>query len=111
MTDNFYGCTLQNGATLDLTEKTEMWSTKGAFESGLNTVTFAENAVVNVALSADRELLFDENGFAQVVAWEEEPPQSTTFKLVGPALQNKRPLLRRPGGLYLMRASMMILFR
>ena len=111
VTDKFYGCTMQNGSTLDLTSKNDVWSTKGAFESGLNTVTFAENAVVNVALSADRELLFDENGFAQVVAWEEEPPQSTAFKLVGPALQNKRPLLRRPGGLYLMRASMMILFR
>lgn len=111
VTDNFYGCTLQNGATLDLTSKTDVWSTKGAFTSGLNTVTFAENAVVNVALSADRELLFDENGLAQVVAWEEEPPVSTAFKLAGPALQNKRPLLRRPGGLYLLRASMITLFR
>lgn len=111
VTDNFYGCTMLNGSTLDLTSKTDVWSTKGAFTSGLNTVTFAENAVVNVALSADRELLFDENGLAQVVAWEEEPPQSTTFKLVGPALQNRRSLLRKPGGLYLLRASMMILFR
>ena len=110
VTDNFYGCTMLNGSTLDLTSKTDVWSTKGAFTSGLNTVTFAENAVVNVALSADRELLFDENGLAQVVAWEEEP-QSTTFKLVGPALQNRRSLLRKPGGLYLLRASMMILFR
>ena len=111
VTDNFYGCTMLNGSTLDLTSKTDVWSTKGAFTSGLNTVTFAENAVVNVALSADRELLFDENGLAQVVAWEEEPPVSTTFKLAGPALQNRRSLLRKPGGLYLLRASMMILFR
>ena len=102
---------MHNGATLDLTSRTDVWNSKGAFTSGLITVTFAENAVVNVALSADRELLFDENGLAQVVAWEEEPPVSTAFKLAGPALQNKRPLLRRPGGLYLLRASMMILFR
>ena len=110
-TDNFYGCTMQDGSTLDLTAKTEVWSTTGAFTSGLTNVTFAANAVVNVALAADRELTFDANGLAQVVSWETEPPDTTKFKLVGPALQNHRPLLRRPGGLYLMRATMMIIVR
>ena len=111
VTDNFYGCTLQNGATLDLTSKTDVWSTTGAFTSGLNAVTFAANAVVNVALAADRELTFDEHGLAQVVAWETEPPDTTKFKLAGPALRNSRPLLRRSGGLYLMRSTMVIIIR
>lgn len=111
VTDNFYGCTLQNGATLDLTSKTDVWSTTGAFTSGLNAVTFAADSVVNVAIAADRELAFDENGLAKVVSWETEPPESTKFKLAGPALKNGRPLLRRSGGLYLMRSTMMIIIR
>jgi hypothetical protein len=111
VTDKFYGCTMQNGSTLDLTSKTEVWSTTGAFTSGLTNVTFAANAVVNVALAADRELTFDEHGLAQVVSWETEPPDTTKFKLAGPALERKRPLLRRPGGLYMMRSMMMIIVR
>ena len=111
VTDKFYGCTMQNGSTLDLIAKTDIWSTKGAFESGLNAVTFAENAVVKVALSADRELNFDDNGLAKVVAWEESPPQSTQFKLTGPAVQNRRALLKRPDGLYIMKLGVMIIFR
>ncbi len=111
VTDNFYGCTLQNGATLDITSKTGVWSTTGAFTSGLNAVTFAADSVVNVAIAADRELAFDENGLAKVVSWETEPPESTKFKLAGPALRNSRPLLRRSGGLYLMRSTMMIIIR
>lgn len=111
VTDKFYGCMMQNGSTLDLTSKTEVWSTTGAFTSGLTNVTFAANAVVNVALAADRELTFDEHGLAQVVSWETEPPDTTKFKLAGPALERKRPLLRRPGGLYMMRSMMMIIVR
>ena len=110
-TDNFYGCTMQNGSTLDLTSKTNVWSTTGAFTSGSSTVTFAANAVVNVALAADRELTFDEHGLAQVVVWGTEPPDTTKFKLAGPALERKRPLLRRSDGLYLMRSTMMIIIR
>lgn len=111
VTNVFYGCTMQNGSTLDLTSKTDVWSTTGAFTSGLTNVTFAANAVVNVALAADRELTFDANGLAQVVSWETEPPETTKFKLAGPARARKRPLLRRPGGLYLMRSTMMIIVR
>ena len=88
-----------------------MWSTTGAFTSGSSTVTFAANAVVNVALAADRELTFDEHGLAQVVVWGTEPPDTTKFKLAGPALERKRPLLRRSDGLYLMRSTMMIIIR
>ena len=65
----------------------------------------------DVALAADRELTFDEHGLAQVVSWETEPPDTTKFKLAGPALERKRPLLRRPGGLYMMRSMMMIIVR
>ena len=111
VTDNFYGCTMQDGSMLDITSKTDVWSTTGAFTNGANTVTFAANSVVNVALAADRELTFDANGLAQVVSWETEPPETTKFKLAGPALERKRPLVRRSGGLYMMRSTMMIIVR
>ncbi len=111
VTDNFYGCTMQNGSTLDLTAKTEVWSTTGAFTSGANTVTFAANSVIYVALDADRELTFDERGLAQVVSWEAAPPDTTKFKLTGPALESKRSLLKRSDGLYLLRATMMVIIR
>ena len=100
---------MQNGSTLDLTAKTEVWNTTGAFTSGANTVTFAADSVIYVALDADRELTFDENGLAQVVSWETEPPETTKFRLVG--INNRRVLRRRSGGLYLRRATMMIIVR
>ena len=47
-TDYFYGCTLQDGSTLDLNGRTGAWSTTSAFTNGLNRVTFAEGATVTV---------------------------------------------------------------
>ncbi|MBQ9430468.1 MAG: hypothetical protein IJU44_02845 [Kiritimatiellae bacterium] len=47
-TDYFYGCTMQDGSTLDLNGREGAWSTTSAFTSGLNRVTFAEGATVTV---------------------------------------------------------------
>ena len=51
-TDYFYGCTLQDGSTLDLGSRTDAWSTTSAFTNGLNRVTFAAGATVTVDVHA-----------------------------------------------------------
>ena len=63
-TDFFYGCTLQDGATLNLAAKTGAWSTTSAFTGALNVVTFADGARVTVELG-DR---LPEQG-EQLIAW------------------------------------------
>ena len=52
-TDNFHGCELQNGATLDLRSREGVFATKGAYagtKETQHTVTFANGANVTVAL-------------------------------------------------------------
>ena len=47
-TDYFYGCTLQDGAILDLNGRNGAWSTTSAFTNGLNLVSFADGATITI---------------------------------------------------------------
>lgn len=66
--DKFYGCTLQNGATMDLSAVTSDWSTTSAFENGKQTVEFADGATILVALGSRKRV----NGM-RLFAWTEKP--------------------------------------
>ena len=49
----FYGCTLRNGATLDLSAQTSAWDTTSASTGyGSKTVTFEDNATITVNVGA-----------------------------------------------------------
>ncbi len=74
LTDCFYGCTLQNGATLDLSAQTGVWSTINRFQKGTTNVTFAVGAKVKVDVTG-RDLKPGD----QVVAWPEKPDESVRF--------------------------------
>ena len=65
----FYGCTMQDGSTIDLSEKTDVWSTTSSFSGGKKTVDFAPEATVNIEVGA-RELAIGD----KVVAWTAMPP-------------------------------------
>lgn len=113
--DKFYGCTLQDGSTLNLADKTGVWNVKAAFPAGdanctgLDTVTFAENARINIDLG-EREFEFVD-GLAQVIAWTERPDSTVTFKSNSKALKGNRRFFINDTGLYVMRTSLTIFFR
>jgi len=68
--DHFYGCTMQDGSTIDLSDRTGAWSTKSAFSSGLNTVTFADGATVTIKLEGREDLkALSESESPYVVTW------------------------------------------
>lgn len=78
----FYGCTLHDGATIDLAGKTEAWSTTSAFTSGLKTVTFETGAQIKVKLG-DRAFKQHE----KIISWtpETRPSNLASLKFVNSA--------------------------
>ena len=84
-TDNFHGCELQDGATLDLSGRVGAFSTKGAYAGGTaaqTTVTFAKGAAVTIDLHGRRDLSSFRKGAGRVVEWEAgAAPDGVTFSL------------------------------
>ena len=76
--DCYYGCTMQNGSTIDLSAKTNTWSTLGGFTTGLTNVVFATGATVR--LDVGRRHLSDGE---KVLSWPLPPENldTLTFKL------------------------------
>lgn len=70
--DAFYGCTLQDGATLDLSDKSGVWSATGTSSADRKTVTFAAGATVTIDVHG-RTFAAGE----QIIAWAARPKDVT----------------------------------
>ena len=68
LTDRFYGCTLLNGSTLDLSSVEGEWHLSSAFKAGANTVAFADRAKIQIAIG-DRKV---KRG-TRLVSWDAAP--------------------------------------
>jgi len=108
----FYGCTMQNGSTIDLSKKTAPWSV-----SSLNTkttvtnVTFVANSTITVDIH-DREFDFTGVEEVKVVDWKSQPPPATTHFIADPATKrHARCFVKKEDGLYLIRSSLVIIVR
>ncbi len=77
--DFFYGCTMQNGSAIDLSARTNQWSTTSSYSNGRRTISFAENAVVTVKLG-DRRLRSGD----WVIVWDEQPETYSSIRFVLP---------------------------
>ena len=78
----FYGCTMLDGSTLDLTSRTNAWPVTSAFTGGSKTVTFAENANITVKLEGRTDLkTVAKSETPYVATWTEQtaPPASVKF--------------------------------
>ena len=78
----FYGCTMLDGSTLDLTSRTNAWPVTSEFTSGSRTVTFAENANITVKLEGRTDLkTVAKSETPYVATWTEQtaPPASVKF--------------------------------
>ncbi len=108
--DRFYGCTMQDGSTIDLSGRTGAFSTLSTFTTGSTNLQFAAgaNVMVNLAGRTDlRTIVKSENPF--VVTWPEGlgPAASVTFQVDAETKQNRFKIVRddERNGLRLIRAS------
>ena len=104
VSDYFYGCTLQDGATLNISGKTGVWSTKGLGTKGLVTATFAAGSTIYVDLHDRKDI---PQSFVKVVGWE-TAPDNVTF--VRAANSGKYVVQTREDGVYAMRLGGTVLF-
>ena len=102
-TDYFTAATLMDGATLDLSEKTGVWSTTSLFTNG-NTLSFAAGTIY-VDLG-EREIDFGESGLVKIVSWAEKPAD-VKFKTTVPKRYSLSP---RDDGLYCVKTSGTVVF-
>ena len=104
-TDYFYGCTLQDGSTLDLGARTDAWSTTSAFTNGLNRVTFAAGATVTVDVHARP------TWSGKIVDWGTgNMPSGVLFKLDDASKAMGRVLCVGENGLYAANGAMVIVY-
>ena len=108
--DRFYGCTMQDGSTIDLSGRTGTFSTLSTFTTGSTNLHFAANANVTVNLAGRtdlRTIVKSENPF--VVTWPEGlgPAANVTFQVDAETKRNRFKIVRDDGrnGLRLVRAS------
>ena len=103
--DCFYGCTLLNGSTIDLSNRTGALPMTAAFTtSGKKTLEFASGATVNV-LASPQNATKTANG-KQIISWS-AIPEGVTFL---PAKKGQR-LVPKADGLYLEGNSFIVIIR
>ena len=110
-TDGFYGCTLQNGSTLDLSGRTGTWSTTSKFTTGSAVVTFVEGAEVTVNLAGRRDLSSMLRNDQYIVTWAEPPHFSVSFKADDDTRSRALTVVRDEVGIKLASTGIMILVR
>ena len=101
----FYGCTLMDGSTIDLSNRTGALPETAAFTTaGLKTLSFASGATVNV-LASPKNATRNANG-KQIISWS-AIPEGVTFL---PAKKGQR-LVPKADGLYLEGNSFIVIVR
>ena len=94
----FYGCEMQNGSTIDLSAKSDTWSTTSTgFTGGSRTVSFADGATVTIDLHG-RTLAKGE----KIVAWNAAPSNlsTLTFALDAATAESGDTLVATESGIF-----------
>ena len=97
VTDFFYGCTMQDGSTIDLSARTDIWSVTSRSPTGKRTVDFEPGAEITVIPPKHSRKIIDWEGCA--------PADTVKFKM---APGSFGALTKTPDGLYLFRGLMLI---
>lgn len=94
--DCFRGCTLMDGATLDLSLREGALPLVSGFASGANTLAFADGATISVRLGDGRF------PGGKVISWEagSAPGNVDTLKFIGVEGERKRYFTVKDDGLY-----------
>ncbi len=94
-TDYFYGCTMMDGSTIDLSGRSGSWSTTSAHDCGRRTVDFANGATIYVKLG-DRHRF---SSRTPVIGWTTRPSNldGLTFKRA----EGNVKMVKRADGVYI----------
>lgn len=105
--DSFYGCTLMDGSTLDLSTRSTTLNPYSNFTAGATTLKFEENATVNIMVG-DRKI----SAHTPIMSWTEEtkPANIDTVTFVRADADRKYSIVRKSDGLYL-ETGFIIIFR
>ena len=106
--DYFYGCTMMDGSTIDLSSRANALSLTSAGTAGQTNITFEANATVAVKLGERRV-----SRSAPIVTWTEEtkPSNLSSLKFVRPDDTRIYCISVQSGGLYYAGAGLMIIFQ
>ena len=100
--DCFYGCTMMDGSTIDLTNRTTPLPLTSAFtDTGLKTLSFASGATVRVKVNGKA---FPGN-VVKVISWETQPENVTFVSAEGGRVRAESD------GLYLVKGGTAIIIR
>jgi len=110
--DYFYGVTLMDGSTIDLSQRTSALPLTSSFTEGKKTIDFAANAKVTVDLSGRADVSALAKNRDYVVTWTEStaPGADVTFRLDA-ATAAKYTLKADATGLRLGRGGFMLIVR
>ncbi len=93
--DKFYGCTMQNGSTIDLSSRTNALPLVSAFTSGDNTLKFADNSTVYINAGNLKV-----GSKSPVITWDEKPENIRTVKFKNADTGSSRTFVSRDEGVY-----------
>ena len=95
--DCFYGCTLMDGATLDLSTRSTTLNALSASTGGLTNLAFAANATINVHLGTRKT-----SGLVPILSWtaETKPENIDTVRFVRADEDRRYALVVKEDGLY-----------
>ena len=109
----FYGCTMMNGSTIDLSARTTALPLTSSFSQGRKTVDFAPNANVAVSLGgrADAKTLAKNKDY--IVTWTTAaaPGADVKFALDAQGTQSGMRLRRDTGGLRLAFGGLLLIVK
>ena len=95
--DRFYGCTLMDGATLDLSTRSTTLNALSESTGGLTNLAFAANATINIHLGTRKT-----SGSVPLLSWtaETKPDNIDTVKFVRADEGRRYALVVKENGLY-----------
>ena len=107
----FYGCTMMDGSTIDLSARTTALPLTSSFTKGRKTVDFATNANVTVSLAGRADARTLARNKEYVVTWTTAPGLDVKFALDAQSAQGGMRLRRDTGGLRLAFGGMVIIVK
>ncbi|MBQ8112467.1 MAG: hypothetical protein IJ146_04595 [Kiritimatiellae bacterium] len=101
--DYFYGCTMQDGSTIDLSSRTNALPRVSAFTGGDHTLKFADDATVKVKLGG-----WKASTKTPIVSWETAPENLEGLKFVCGDKERRFSIIKKDDGLYIYAGTFII---
>ena len=102
--DFFYGCTIMDGATIDLTRRTTALPSVSSFTTGSTNLTFAADATMVKIKLGERNV----SSVTPIISWSSEPNGIDAVKFKSVEGERKRTFVKKDNGLYAVNGFLLI---